>query len=137
MHPPLRHRVLAAVAALSLVVSAVPVSMGAAPADPGIDAAFGTSDPEPESAIDGTGTRLAAPASGATAPDEEGMSCEPGPCSMLLTTCLGAGSCITVAPLPAYAVQLSSSREDVTIVHTGERRMASTSPRLPTPPPRG
>lgn len=134
MRNSLRHRMLCALAALSLVFSTAPAPVSATVAGghlPACSVSDGatvteTAGPEPGSAGTVTGVQL----------DTGGQPCGPGPCSMPFTTCAAGGACLSVVPLPANASP-SLSPGLIGLVAVGpDGGLPSPASRILTPPPR-
>lgn len=135
MSPPFRHRILCALTALSLALFAAPVLLTAAHAG-GDRAACSPSDASPVGGAGGSAVTAVAADPGAGT-DMDGAGCEPGPCSLPLTTCVGAGGCVSAAFPPAHApTAFSADDHAAPALRTGQA-VSSPVSRHPTPPPRG
>lgn len=135
MRPSPLHRALCALAALSLVFSAAPVIAAATSAD-GRLPACAVSDGSPASDAEGSEAAPAAAVTGAEL-DTRGQPCGPGPCSMPFTTCVAAGACLSVVPLPASASPAPTSGLLDVVALGAEGGLPSPASGILTPPPRG
>lgn len=96
-----RHRILCALLALGLVLSAAPTSVTAAFVEER-PAACTLSHGSPAS--DAAGPEAASALVASTGGlNTSGPACGSGPCSMPLTTCTAAGACLSTVPLSASA----------------------------------
>lgn len=129
MHHPLCHRILCALAAVCLALSAPPGAADAAGPDSGLAVAplAGGGSPAATAAV--TSVEASLPMGHAP--------CPPGPCpAMPLTTCMGGG-CVSAAPLPSLAGTVSWSTVRDLVAADAPTRLPAPASRRPTPPPRG
>lgn len=126
------HRMLGALAALGLAFSMAPTSLTAT-VDGRLPACSVPHDAQVTDADGAASTSVVAVSGDELDADER---CGHGPCPMPLTTCAGAGACLSLLPLPSSASAPLSSGLFAASHHGTDRGPLSPTPGILTPPPR-